>query len=266
MSNHAPLHRQRPTERFADRASQYASARPAYPDAAIDATLNRLGPPETLIAVDIGAGTGISARQLADRGVTVHAVEPNPDMRDAASPHPRITWHDSAAEQTRLPDQAADLVLCAQAFHWLDPEPAIREFVRILRPGARAVLLWNERDDDDPTTHAYTNIIRTASNNHPALTRNDTHGPFSASARLRNHRHQTFPHAQTLTPDGLIERAASSSYIPQRGRAHDAMIDALRSLADRATGNTGHLALRYRTELYSAETPSDNSVPNSDSG
>ena len=77
-----------PTSRFSDRADDYVKYRPGYPPAAIDAILNGLGPPASLVAADVGAGTGISARALADRGVRVLAVEPNAVMANAAVPHP----------------------------------------------------------------------------------------------------------------------------------------------------------------------------------
>jgi len=34
--------------------------------------------------VDVGAGTGIFTAQLRERGVSVSAVEPDPDMADVA--------------------------------------------------------------------------------------------------------------------------------------------------------------------------------------
>ncbi len=72
-----------PTGRFSNRADDYARHRPTYPAAAIDALLAGLGPASGLVAVDVGAGTGISARLLAERGVSVIAVEPNRAMREA---------------------------------------------------------------------------------------------------------------------------------------------------------------------------------------
>ncbi|MBC7773083.1 MAG: SAM-dependent methyltransferase, partial [Pyrinomonadaceae bacterium] len=74
-------HALNPTGRFSDRAEDYKKYRPSYPPDAIDAILDGLGPPASLLAADIGAGTGISSTLLAERGVRVFAVEPNPAMR-----------------------------------------------------------------------------------------------------------------------------------------------------------------------------------------
>jgi hypothetical protein len=47
-------------ERFSDRAADYIRYRPTYPDEAVHAILDGLGPPDRLVAADVGAGTGIS--------------------------------------------------------------------------------------------------------------------------------------------------------------------------------------------------------------
>jgi len=149
-----PLHELAPTTRFSDRAADYVRYRPDYPAAAIDRMLAGLRTPPEIVAADVGAGTGISARRLAERGARVWAVEPNAEMRAAAAPHPLVTWHDGTAEATGLDRASVDLVLCAQAFHWFRPPEAVAEFARILRPGGRLAIVWNRRDRSDPLTWA----------------------------------------------------------------------------------------------------------------
>ncbi len=51
------------------------------------------------------------------------------------------------AEDIPLPDDSVDAVLVAQAWHWFDPERAIKEVARVLRPGGRLGLVWNTRDE-----------------------------------------------------------------------------------------------------------------------
>src|SRR5262245_64002535 len=164
----APLHEMNPTGRFTDRAADYVKYRPGYPGAAIDAILAGLGHPAVLLAADVGAGTGISSRALAERGVRVTAIEPNAAMRGAAEPHPRVEWQDGTAEATGLPGGSMDLVVCAQAFHWVRQDEALREFARVLRQAGRLAILWNERDRSDPLMTAYREAIRAVGGEHPA--------------------------------------------------------------------------------------------------
>ena len=119
-------------ERFSDRSTDYVRYRPTYPAEAIDTILAGLGPREELVAADVGAGTGISARLVGDRGVRVVAVEPNEAMRRAAAPHPNVAWVAGRAEATGLRGQSVDLVICAQSFHWFRAAEALRECARIL--------------------------------------------------------------------------------------------------------------------------------------
>ncbi len=147
-----PLHTMNPLSRFSDRAADYAKYRPSYPDQAIATILEGLGNPSQLVAADIGAGTGISSRLLAERGVRVLAIEPNPSMREAASPHALVEFRNGTAEATNLPDSSVDLVTCFQAFHWFDPAPTLWEFHRILKPSGRLALVWNDRSQEDEFT------------------------------------------------------------------------------------------------------------------
>ena len=70
-------------------------------------------------------------------------------MRDAAEPHPGVEWIDGTAESTGLHEASVDLAAAFQAFHWFDHPKALAEMVRIVRPGGRAAVVYNERDESD---------------------------------------------------------------------------------------------------------------------
>jgi len=213
-----------------------------------------LGPCEQLVAADVGAGTGISARALAGRGVSVIALEPNAAMRDAAEPHERIEWRAGTAEATGLAAASVGLVLCAQAFHWFRHREALAEFHRILRPGGRLALLWNSRDETDPLTQGYAAAIRSVIGEHPADTRAFDAGVVGADGRFTPPRLQTFAHAQELDGDGLIGRATSASYVPREGVELARLEAELDLLWGRLRDGRGVVTMRYVTELYLAES------------
>ncbi|MEM8722399.1 MAG: class I SAM-dependent methyltransferase [Cyanobacteria bacterium P01_G01_bin.39] len=127
---------------FSEVSSEYAKYRASYSKFAIDKILEGLDKPSQLVTVDIGAGTGIGSRQLAERGIRVTAIEPDSAMIQVATPHPQIEFQESTAEATKLPDETADLVTCFTAFHWFDFEHSLREFQRILKPSGRLALVW----------------------------------------------------------------------------------------------------------------------------
>ena len=125
MAKNPGLHQLNPQSRFSDRAEDYAKYRPSYPTAAIDCILQEFKEKSPLIAADIGAGTGISSRLLADRGVRVIAIEPNAAMRQVAEAHPLVEFRHGSAEATKLPDKSVDLVTCFQAFHWFNNDKCL---------------------------------------------------------------------------------------------------------------------------------------------
>ena len=126
------LHEMNPQGRFSNRAENYAKYRPSYSSEVVDRIINNFN--LNIVAVDIGAGTGISSRLLADREIKVMAIEPNEAMRGAAEIHPLVEFRDTSAENTGLGDNSVDLVTCFQAFHWFKPELTLKEWARILKP------------------------------------------------------------------------------------------------------------------------------------
>ena len=119
-------------------AAGYNEHRPSPPAALLDllsleARVERPG-----LVVDLGSGTGLSARAWADRADEVVGVDASPEMRALAEALTRarnIRYVAGFAHETDLPDAGADVVTCSQSFHWMEPEPTLAEVARILRPG-----------------------------------------------------------------------------------------------------------------------------------
>ncbi len=249
----AELHEMDPTGRFSGRASDYRRHRPDYPAAAIDAILAGLGEPARLVAADVGAGTGISSRLLAERGVRVLAVEPNAEMRAAAEPHPRVEWRDGTAEATGLEAASVGLVLCAQAFHWFRPREALGEFHRILAPRGRLALMWNNRDRSDPPTLGYVEAIHAVNGEHPVEIRPFDPATVGERGLFSPPAFQRFAHLQRLDRAGLLGRAASASYVPREGSGFEQLSSLLGELWERHHDERGLITLCYVTQVYLSE-------------
>lgn len=184
-------------------ASAYERGRPGYPEAA----LGWLLPAGAQDIVDLGAGTGKLTRQLVNRGLRVVAVEPSDGMRaELAHVLPNVPALSGAAEQIPLPDGSADAVLVAQAWHWADPELALPEVFRVLRPGGRLGLLWNERDESTDWVATLGQLMRSLADD-PTDMRVDLGQLFGPCERL------IVPWRHRISPDGLRDLVASRSYV-----------------------------------------------------
>ena len=145
----------------------YERGRPSYPIDAVDfliqqALLNRPlpadGQKETLHFLDVGAGTGIFTRLLAERlslretssrCFRLTAVEPVEAMRDkfrevTAASIPIVAG--SGSNLSMLPSSSVAGIFCAQSFHWMATAATLTEFARVLQPAGAVLLIWNTRD------------------------------------------------------------------------------------------------------------------------
>lgn len=249
--NPSALHTLDPLNRFSDRAADYVKYRPSYPAAAIDRILVGLVT-ESLVA-DIGAGTGISSRLIADRGVRVLAIDPNAAMRTAATTHPLVEFRDTTAEATGLEADSIDLVTCFQAFHWFDPKPTLLEFRRILKLTGRLALVWNNRDQDDDFTNEYSKLTVTVSTDRAIHERLDSAQPLLISPHFTDIQEYKFANHQELDLAGLIGRVRSNSYTPTEGVAFDRLILDLKQLFDLFVDDRGFVTLKYSTSVHLAK-------------
>ena len=90
------------------------------------------------LVVDLGSGTGLSARFWADSAEEVVGVEPQEAMRRFAERPPvpsNVRYIDGSSYATGLPDLSADIVTAAQSLQWMRTERALPEVARILRAG-----------------------------------------------------------------------------------------------------------------------------------
>jgi SAM-dependent methyltransferase len=134
---------------FDDVADDYDAFRPDYPAQLFDALESGMGQPLLWSEVcDVGAGTGISSRALAGRGATVTAVDPGEGVIRLLRARSTSRVLPVVGDGNALPlaDARFDLVSYAQSFHWTDPDLAISEAFRVLKPGGVLATWWNRHD------------------------------------------------------------------------------------------------------------------------
>lgn len=112
--------------------------------------LGRLAPQAGETVVDVGSGTGEVVTRLAPavgpRGRAV-GVEPNPAMRALAARRAEaegvaVEFVDGAADELPFADATVDALTSERVLqHVDDPDAAVREMARVLRPGGRITVL-----------------------------------------------------------------------------------------------------------------------------
>ncbi|MBG6181336.1 class I SAM-dependent methyltransferase [Arthrobacter sp. CAN_A1] len=187
---------------YLDGGAQYDSVRPGYPAESVDWVLAA----GARSAADVGAGTGLFTAELVRRGLDVTAVDPSHDMLDVLRTKlPLVTTVVGTAEATGLATASVQLVTIAQAWHWLDPAAATREAARILVPGGRLALLWNQLDVSIPWVHRLTRIM------HAGDVYKPDHRP-TIGEDFGLPEHLAIRWTQTLTTADIVELAKSRSY------------------------------------------------------
>jgi SAM-dependent methyltransferase len=235
-----------PRERFSAAADLYHRYRPTYPAALlewIDETTG-LRPPARI--ADVGCGTGISTRLLAERGFDVMGVDPNEAMLAHARYEGGARYQAGTATETGLPDACVDLVTVAQAFHWFEVPAALAEFTRILaRPGWCAAF-WNLRRAS-PFMDDYDALLRAQSSEYEVLLKPEATIQSLVNAKgVADLRQGEFPNRQLLDRDGLFGRAYSSSYVIHGVADPEGFNRALGEVFDRHQSG-GKVEFLYRT-------------------
>jgi SAM-dependent methyltransferase len=262
-------------------AERYERARPEYPPEAIAWLARALRlvpeapPPATGAAVvELGAGTGKFTRRIAGPGatrlrpgLTVVAVEPVAEMRrELAARVPSARVVGGVAEAIPLRAGAAWAVACAQSFHWFATAGALAEIHRVLVPGGRLGLVWNQRDESVPWVRALGEVLEPLEGSAPrfrtgrwreAFGAGEGPGPgepspggFGPLVEAR------FAAVQVGPPEAIVERIASISFVAalpeaRRGR----VLEEVRRLLARDPATAGHAEVRlpYVTRAFWCE-------------
>ena len=241
---------------FDAHAAEYERGRPGWPAAALDAMDARLGLGARSTVLDLAAGTGKLTRVLVPRYGAVIAVEPLDGMRtvlEQVVPGARALG--GTAEAIPLEDASVDAIAVAEAMHWFDPDVAVAEMARVLRPGGGVAVLYNRRDHAHDA-EAWQREMHMAFEAHRLPPDDvDPHDdePWKAAlaALIGEPVDEEFDNAQILDVEGLLAQYTSYSVIgglPEARRT--AALAAFRDVLARHRVTRAQIA--YRTVLTTA--------------
>lgn len=123
---------QNPSHWVFNRVAADYDARPNYPQSLVDRLYQILTPGSV---ADLGAGSGLLSLPLAERGLSVFAVEPSAEMRSRIPTHKNITIIAATAEETTLPARSVQNIVAAEAAQWFQLEKTVIECRRVIQPG-----------------------------------------------------------------------------------------------------------------------------------
>ena len=249
------------TELFTEKSNSYAKYRSGYPSELITDIFRPFSNRERVTVADIGAGTGISSRLMAEQGAKVIAVEPNKAMAESAESHPDITFKIAPAEYTTLDDSSVEVVTSFQAFHWFDFKGSLKEFRRILKPGGQLALVWSYWDEKDEFTGRFINLINKASDKYEdKITPYDGFKGYMKKWRIRflwklrilpkfkSVKKIQYSYIQELKKDELIGYARSQSFIDHEGESWEELCSEINLLVEKM--KTDQVELKYLSTLF----------------
>ncbi len=239
---------------FETSADAYERGRPEYPAASIDVLVRELRLAPGARALDVGAGTGKLARALAARGVRVAALDPSGAMLRRLAGAPGVAVARAVAEELPIRPGAFMAATAASAFHWFDGPRALRELHRALAPGGRLALVWNRRDERVPWVAALTGIVDRREGGAPRYRSGAWRRAFDAAPGLFAPAAEAHvPHVPRLSPEGVVDRVASISFVARLSPEMRAPVLAeVRALLARHPDTAGRaeLGLAYETDVF----------------
>jgi len=139
LSAMAPHQARAWAESFGSDPARYDRARPRYPDALVRALVAAAPGRDVL---DVGCGTGISARAFQAAGCRVLGVDVDERMAGFARAR-GLPVEIGTFEAWDPGGRTFDLVVAGQTWHWIDPVAGAAKAAEVLRPGGGLAVFWN---------------------------------------------------------------------------------------------------------------------------
>lgn len=243
-------------------ADVYDRARPGYPPPLFDDVISLSGIAPGGRILEIGCGTGQATADFARRGFRMLCLEPGPSLarraRERLAMFPKVNILPHTFEAWPLDAGAFDLVISAQAFHWVAHEVRFAKSAAALhRDGALAVFgnavvversPLREALDRIYARHAPSMAVR------PSARWYSEEGPvralFSESGRFGPAAWRSYPWSRDYAPDeyqDLLRTHSDHRLLPPD--VLESLLTAVRHAID---SHGGKFNVRYEAHLYVA--------------
>src|ERR1700689_4372459 len=168
-------------ESFGADPERYDRTRPRYPQALVDRIIAASPGRDVL---DVGIGTGVSARPFRAAGCRVLGVEVDARMAGFA----RRDGFDVEVAKFEDWDAAGrtfDTIIAGMTWHWVDPVAGASKAAQLLRPGGRLAVFWYVGRPPTGLAQAFSEVYRRVLPDTPFA--NSPRDPVVAYQRLLTH-------------------------------------------------------------------------------
>ena len=198
------------------------------------------------------------ARLFLARGCEVLGVEPDSRMAGVARSH-GIPVEVATFELWDPAHRMFDLVVCGQAWHWVDPSLGAQRAASVLVPGGRLAIFWNRGRHDAPMqaalNEAYARFapaigMESVPPRNDPSDRSDDIAAIAATHLFAPGQLRSYGWAQRYSRDEWLDQLGThSDHIVLEPQQRAALLDAVGATIDRLGGS---ITLHYETELISA--------------
>lgn len=247
---------------FGEIAETYDRARPGYPPALVDdvTSFARLDAADRVL--EVGCGTGKATVQFAARGLKMTCLEPSESMAAVARRNcerfPHVSIETASFEEWRVEPGAFQLLISAQAWHWVSPGARLPKAHDALAPGATLAVFWNTVEWRDEHMRAavddlYERLVPDLIARRPGFpgtrsARNLSVQELDDSPLFDSMSARQYPWTETYTTESYVELLSTHS--DHRMLPPPAFQRVAEGLARLIDGSGGTLRIDYVTRLH----------------
>ncbi len=242
------------------RGKAYDRVRPTYPREAVQAILDFAGNSPDLTILEIGCGTGIGTRALAETGLPITAIDPSQSFLDVAreslGSYDNVELEVAKLEEYDIQPGSVDVAVGFQSYHWIDPEKRWPLTYNALRDGGTVAIASNFPDEYSSNREQ---AVRELYLEHCPSFPNREWGTLMymadhqrESGLFEDQTVLSFRHRQTYTREEYITWQHSLSWVgtlPEEKRA------AFTADVEAVIGEADQVVMPWRTEVMLARKP-----------
>jgi SAM-dependent methyltransferase len=245
-------------------ADLYDEVRPGYPEELVEDVLTLSGIPPDGRILEVGCGPGNATLPFARRGYRMLCVELGERLAALAAakcrPYSHVRVINQAFEDWPLEEKAFDLVISAEAFHWIPPEIGYPKIARALVDAGSAALFWIvDLDPQTDLSRAIDSVYQEIAPEYEDATKSVTPewltrqivGNFAASGCFGPVTVRSYPWSSTYTGEQYVKLLRTRSTL--RGRDEGTRADLFDQILGVIEQFGGSITLPLQVMLFHAE-------------